>query len=426
MRPRSLSRPSARGPDARGRRAPAVTTTAASVATTVNAFRRAACPALTYAACAAPEAARRADRPRRSRAGSGTEGAGRRRGLPAGERPRPRRARRPRPPALHRPERRRDPGSGAAGRQPAVPNPGDQTNAIYHAAGVLPRDAVHYESAAIVDPQLDPSAPGAYAAVIFRGHLESDPHVTVVTRYELRPCEPGVRVRSDLYNGTLRPEDALPGRRVLLGRQRPGALRSWAGARVPRAEPRSRAPRSGLAAMAVSRGPVTGGARHRVRGDRLRLFAVGWVQQLFAHRGRRAARRDPAGGRISLRTLHPRRAGPRPGPGGGRGAARPDGGARGSARRDRQRPPGRERRAESTPARGGPPRCCSTSPPPARTSTTHAASRPGTRSSPPATARSRWRCRPTAATASSPTLSACRPRPPPPSSWRPPTCRSAT
>jgi len=82
---------------------------------------------------------------------------------------------------------------------------GDQTNAIYHAAGVLPRDAVHYEGAAILDPGVDPSGPGAYAAVIFRGHLESDSHVTVVTRYELRPCEPGVRVRSDLYNGASAP-----------------------------------------------------------------------------------------------------------------------------------------------------------------------------------------------------------------------------
>ena len=78
---------------------------------------------------------------------------------------------------------------------------GDQTNAIYHAAGVLPRDAVHYETAAILDPGLDPAAPGAYEAVIFRGHLEGDARVTVVTRYEVRPCEPGVRVRTDLYNG---------------------------------------------------------------------------------------------------------------------------------------------------------------------------------------------------------------------------------
>jgi hypothetical protein len=88
----------------------------------------------------------------------------------------------------------------------AQTNPGDQTNAIYHAAGVLPRDAVHYESAAIVDPGQDASAPDAYAAVIFRGHLEGDPQVTVVTRYELRPCEPGVRVRSDLYNGASDPK----------------------------------------------------------------------------------------------------------------------------------------------------------------------------------------------------------------------------
>ena len=36
---------------------------------------------------------------------------------------------------------------------------------------------------------------------MFRGHLEADSRVTVVTRYELRACEPGVRVRTDLYNG---------------------------------------------------------------------------------------------------------------------------------------------------------------------------------------------------------------------------------
>ncbi|HEY4392408.1 MAG TPA: hypothetical protein VGP64_00015 [Polyangia bacterium] len=78
--------------------------------------------------------------------------------------------------------------------------PADQTNAIYHAAGVLPRDAVHYDSA-VADPGIDAPAAGAYKAVIFRGHLEGNPKVTVVTRYEVRPCEPGVRVRTDLYNG---------------------------------------------------------------------------------------------------------------------------------------------------------------------------------------------------------------------------------
>src|SRR5580692_6966022 len=46
------------------------------------------------------------------------------------------------------------------------PSVGDQTNGIYHAAGLLPRDAVHYESAAILDSPVDAAAPGAYAAVI--------------------------------------------------------------------------------------------------------------------------------------------------------------------------------------------------------------------------------------------------------------------
>ncbi len=82
---------------------------------------------------------------------------------------------------------------------------GDQTNTIYQAAGLLPRDAVHYQTAEILDPGLSPADPHAYAAVIFRGHLEGDARVTVVTRYEVRPCEDGVRVRSDLFNGAQAP-----------------------------------------------------------------------------------------------------------------------------------------------------------------------------------------------------------------------------
>jgi hypothetical protein len=82
---------------------------------------------------------------------------------------------------------------------------GDQINAISHAAGLLPRDGVHYETAELLDSGLDPSMPGAFVAVVFRGHLEGDTRVTVVTRYELRPCEDGVRVRTDLYNGAPAP-----------------------------------------------------------------------------------------------------------------------------------------------------------------------------------------------------------------------------
>jgi len=73
---------------------------------------------------------------------------------------------------------------------------GDQINSIYQAAGLLPRDAVHYDR---VEEHGGPAE--GFVAVVFRGHLEGDSRVTVVTRYELRPCEPGVRVRSDLYNG---------------------------------------------------------------------------------------------------------------------------------------------------------------------------------------------------------------------------------
>jgi hypothetical protein len=76
--------------------------------------------------------------------------------------------------------------------------PGDQLNSIYQAAGLLPRDAVHYDSKKFDEGD-------NYVAVVFRGHLEADRRVTVVTRYELRTCEPGVRVRSDLYNGGSEP-----------------------------------------------------------------------------------------------------------------------------------------------------------------------------------------------------------------------------
>ena len=84
-----------------------------------------------------------------------------------------------------------------------VSEPGDQINQIYQAAGLLPRDAVHYEGNP--EPLIGGTGAGAYASVVFRGHLEGNPRVTVVTRYELRACEPGVRVRTDLYNGSSEP-----------------------------------------------------------------------------------------------------------------------------------------------------------------------------------------------------------------------------
>jgi hypothetical protein len=76
-----------------------------------------------------------------------------------------------------------------------VPRGGtDHLNAVYAVTGILPRDGIHYRSINLIqEPNL--------VAVIARGDLEGDARVTVTTRYELRPCDRGVRVRTEVYNG---------------------------------------------------------------------------------------------------------------------------------------------------------------------------------------------------------------------------------
>jgi hypothetical protein len=76
----------------------------------------------------------------------------------------------------------------------------DDLNQVYLAAGILPDDAVGYRELEIVDQAPD------LVAVIARGELEGRPGVQVVTRYELRPCEPGLRIRSELHHGGLDPQ----------------------------------------------------------------------------------------------------------------------------------------------------------------------------------------------------------------------------
>ena len=80
------------------------------------------------------------------------------------------------------------------------PDRDDGLNVAFTGVGILPRDAVAYRS--IV---LDDHAP-EYVAAILRGALDGRPEITVVTRYELRPCEPGVRVRTELFHGGREPE----------------------------------------------------------------------------------------------------------------------------------------------------------------------------------------------------------------------------
>ncbi|MEQ1567028.1 MAG: CehA/McbA family metallohydrolase, partial [Myxococcota bacterium] len=64
---------------------------------------------------------------------------------------------------------------------------------VLQATGLLPDDAIHFTSFEVLDE------PGV-AAVQYKGSLDGHPDITVATRYELRPCESGVRVRTEVVN----------------------------------------------------------------------------------------------------------------------------------------------------------------------------------------------------------------------------------
>lgn len=72
----------------------------------------------------------------------------------------------------------------------------DVVNGIFQVVGILPGDAVRYTSMKVIDER--PSR----VAVQFRGALEGRAGVVVSTRYELTPCDRGVRVRTEFVNGT--------------------------------------------------------------------------------------------------------------------------------------------------------------------------------------------------------------------------------
>ncbi len=71
----------------------------------------------------------------------------------------------------------------------------DDLTIVYQLAGILPDDAFAYRS-------LEVTEVGGSVAVTVRGTLDGRPEVTVVTHYELRACDPGLRVRSELWNGS--------------------------------------------------------------------------------------------------------------------------------------------------------------------------------------------------------------------------------
>jgi len=70
----------------------------------------------------------------------------------------------------------------------------DHLNQVYQITGILPRDGARYAQVEIVNA-------ADHASVIFRGTLDGYPDITVVTRYELRPCDVGLRVRTEVRHG---------------------------------------------------------------------------------------------------------------------------------------------------------------------------------------------------------------------------------
>ena len=70
----------------------------------------------------------------------------------------------------------------------------DTINSIFHTTGVGPADAVKYTEVNILEDSAD------RVAIQFSGALDGRPNVRVYTRYEMRGCEPGIRVRTELIH----------------------------------------------------------------------------------------------------------------------------------------------------------------------------------------------------------------------------------
>lgn len=70
----------------------------------------------------------------------------------------------------------------------------DSLRHIFQASGVLPDEAAAYTAFRIIEED-------GLVAVQFTGTLDGRPDMPIATRYEMRPCEPGIRVRTELANG---------------------------------------------------------------------------------------------------------------------------------------------------------------------------------------------------------------------------------
>lgn len=69
----------------------------------------------------------------------------------------------------------------------------DALRHLFLATGLLPEDAPAYDTLQVLDE-------GDVKAVLVTGRLDGYPDAYVATRYEVRPCEPGIRIRTEVLN----------------------------------------------------------------------------------------------------------------------------------------------------------------------------------------------------------------------------------
>jgi hypothetical protein len=75
----------------------------------------------------------------------------------------------------------------------------DDVNLVYQISGILPDDAFAYRAMEITN---EPDR----VAITLRGTLDGRPEVPVATHIELRTCDRGLRIRSELFNGSPDPQ----------------------------------------------------------------------------------------------------------------------------------------------------------------------------------------------------------------------------
>jgi hypothetical protein len=93
-----------------------------------------------------------------------------------------------------------DPNGGSLLDLSARGKDNDGLNQILPVVGILPADAVRYTSAELIDERPH------RVAVQLRGTLDCKPEFPVFTLYEMRPCEPGIRARTEILNTSVDPQ----------------------------------------------------------------------------------------------------------------------------------------------------------------------------------------------------------------------------